>query len=61
VITRDGVPVADVTAHKPKGGINFERGRAYLKSLGIDNFVTYISPDFDDPLPEDYLITPEKE
>lgn len=63
VITRDGVPVADVTAHKPvpTGGIDFERGQAYLKSLGIDNIVEYISPDFDDPLPEDFLITPEKE
>jgi prevent-host-death family protein len=61
VITRGGVPVADVIAHKPAGGIDFERGRAYLKSIGIDNIVEYIAPDFDEPLPEDFLITPEKE
>jgi prevent-host-death family protein len=63
MITRDGVPVADVTAHKPvpTGGIDFERGRAYLRSIGIDNYVTYIAPDFDDPLPEDFLTTPERD
>ena len=58
-ITRDGVPVIDLVKHVPKkGGINWAGLAAYKKSKGIDKFVSWISPDFDDPLPEDFLITP---
>ncbi len=61
VITRDGKPVADVVAHKErKGGINWDALDAYKKKHGITKFVEYIPEDFDDPLPEDFLITPEK-
>ena len=58
-ITRDGTPVVDLVKHIPKkGGINWAGLAAYKKSKGIDKFVSWISPDFDDPLPEDFLITP---
>jgi hypothetical protein len=46
---------------KQKSGIDFERGDAYLKSLGVDRLVTWVAPDFDDPLPEDFLIAPESD
>ena len=64
-ITRNGRPVVDMvpseTAPKPKSGIDWEAGRKFLESQGIapGNFFTYIASDFDDPLPEDFLITPE--
>lgn len=59
IVTRHGKPVADIVPHVPqKGGIDFAAGKAYLKSLGVENAVSYIAPDFDDPLPEDFLITP---
>ena len=59
VLTRHGKPVADLVAHKPKkGGINWEALAAYKKKHGITRVVTFISDDFDDPLPEDFLITP---
>ena len=66
-ITRNGVPVIDMVPSaagslpKKKGGIDWEAGRKYLQSQGIGpgKLVTHISPDFDDPLPEDFLITPE--
>ena len=61
VITRDGKPVADLVPHARKGGIDFERGRKFLESRGVTKLVTYIAPDFDAPLPEDFLITPEPE
>jgi prevent-host-death family protein len=60
-ITRNGLPVVDMVPHVKKGGIDFERGDAYLRSLGVDRSIAWISPDFDDPLPEDFLITPEKD
>jgi prevent-host-death family protein len=60
-ITRNGKPVADLVPHKRKAGIDLEAGDRYLRSLGVDRFVSYIAPDFDDPLPKDFLITPEKD
>jgi prevent-host-death family protein len=58
VVTRNGKPVLDLVPHKPKGGLDFEAGEAYLRALGVTQLVSYISDDFDDPLPEDFLITP---
>jgi len=61
VLTRDGQPDADLIAHvphPPRGGIDFEAGRAWLKARGINHFITYIADDFDDPLDEDFLIRP---
>lgn len=58
VITRNGKPVADVTAHKGRRGINWEAIEQWKKDRGVDRLVTYIAPDFDDPLPEDFLSTP---
>ncbi len=59
VITRDGEPVADLVIHKKKPkGINWEGLREYKRKHGIGRVVEYIPADFDDPLPEDFLITP---
>lgn len=57
-LTRNGKPVADIVPHKEKGGINFEAGRAYLRSIGVADPFPYIADDFDEPLPENFLITP---
>jgi prevent-host-death family protein len=61
-ITRDGTPVADVVKHVPKKkGVNWEALRAYKREHGITRVVEWIAPDFDDPLPEDFLITKNAE
>lgn len=41
-----------------KRRIDWEAGQAYLRSKGIENAVPYIAEDFDDPLPEDFLLRP---
>lgn len=59
VITRHGKPVADLIAHQEKKtGINLEAMRAYKKANGIGRLVDFIPEDFDDPLPEDFLLKP---
>jgi prevent-host-death family protein len=58
VITRNGKPVADLVPHKKKGGLDFEALERFKKERGIDKIVTHVSPDFDDPLPEDFLLRP---
>jgi antitoxin (DNA-binding transcriptional repressor) of toxin-antitoxin stability system len=57
-ITRNGKPIVDIVRHKTKGGLNLEAGREYLRKLGVTELVSYIADDFDEPLPEDFLITP---
>ena len=64
IVTRDGKPVLDLVPHSTTqpvaktGGLDFEGGRRYLAEKGIAKFATYIAPDFDDPLPEDFLLQP---
>ena len=59
VITRDGKPVADLTVNKAeRRGINWEGLREYKRQHGIGRVVEYIPDDFNEPLPEDFLITP---
>jgi prevent-host-death family protein len=57
-ITRNGKPVLDLVPHKKKGGLNWEAGEAYLRKIGVKELVTYVADDFDDPLPEDFLLQP---
>ena len=58
VVTRNGKPVLDLVPHRRMGGVNFEGGRAYLRSIGIGDPFPHVSDDFDDPLPEDFLVEP---
>jgi prevent-host-death family protein len=59
VLTRHGKPVADIVPHQEKKvGINWQALAEYKKAHGIDKVFTFIAPDFDEPLPEDFLITP---
>jgi prevent-host-death family protein len=59
VITRNGKPVADVVPHeRRKGGVDFEGLERWKRENGIETIVRDIPADFDDPLPEDFLITP---
>ena len=58
VVTRNGKPVLDLVPHRRRGGLDLEAGRAYLRAQGISNPVPYISEDFDEPLPEDFLLRP---
>jgi prevent-host-death family protein len=57
-VTRNGKPAFDIVPHKKRGGTDWEAGERYLREHGVDRLVSWVSPDFDDPLPEDFLITP---
>lgn len=58
VVTRNGKPILDLVPHKAPGGISWEGIRAYKQAHGIDTFFGSIPDDFDDPLPEDFLLRP---
>jgi len=59
VITRNGKPVAEVVPHaERKKGLNPEGYERWKKEAGVERIVAHVAPDFDDPLPEDFLIRP---
>ncbi|MDX2287890.1 MAG: type II toxin-antitoxin system prevent-host-death family antitoxin [Hyphomicrobiaceae bacterium] len=58
VVTRQGKPVLDLVPHRSKAGVDVEAGRRFLVERGLSKTVSAISDDFDDPLPEDVLVTP---
>lgn len=58
VVTRNGKAAFDMVPHKPGGGLNLEAGRKFLRDRGIKEVFSYVAEDFDDPLPEDFLIRP---
>jgi prevent-host-death family protein len=57
-VTRNGKPAFDMVPHKKKGGLDLEALRAYKREHGIERFFGDIPADFDDPLPEDFLLKP---
>ena len=61
-VTRNGKPVFDIVpredATQRKGGIDWAAMQASMRDRGITNPVPYIADDFDDPLPEDFLLRP---
>ncbi|RYG85198.1 MAG: type II toxin-antitoxin system prevent-host-death family antitoxin [Alphaproteobacteria bacterium] len=57
-VTRNGKPVMELVPAKKQGGIDWEGLEAYKRENGITHFFGDIPADFDDPLPEDFLITP---
>ncbi|HEY5721343.1 MAG TPA: type II toxin-antitoxin system prevent-host-death family antitoxin [Allosphingosinicella sp.] len=58
VITRNGKPIAELGPHKKSGGIDWEAMRRWKKERGLPEIVAVMSEDFDDPLPEDFLLRP---
>jgi antitoxin (DNA-binding transcriptional repressor) of toxin-antitoxin stability system len=62
VVARDGEPVLDVVPRagsgKCRSGLDLACRAAFKRVHGIDKIVTYNAPDFDDPLPVVFLITP---
>lgn len=57
-VTRNGKPILDLVPYRKKGGVNLAAGQAYLRERGITNPFPYIADDFDEPLPEDFLLRP---
>ena len=58
VVTRNGAPVFDMTPHRPKKGLRLEALEEIKREFGTDSLVNFIADDFDDPLPEDFLLRP---
>jgi prevent-host-death family protein len=58
VVTRNGKPAFDLVPHKQKGGVDLTAGDEFLRTRGIKEAFPYVADDFDDALPEDFLLRP---
>jgi prevent-host-death family protein len=58
VVTRNGKPIFDLVPHRKKGGLDLEALREFNREHGLSTIFAYVSEDFDEPLPEDFLIRP---
>jgi prevent-host-death family protein len=56
VVTRNGRPVLDLVPHQTRKGIRFEAIEKFKRKHRIKTIVSYIADDFDDPLPENFLL-----
>jgi prevent-host-death family protein len=57
VVTRNGRPVFDLVPHRVASGLRLEAIDAFKERHGIGSIVSFIAGDFDDSLPEDFLLT----
>jgi len=58
VVTRNGKPVFDLVPHRPAAGLRLEAIEEFKRKYGIDQIFGPVAEDFDEPLPEDFLVKP---
>jgi prevent-host-death family protein len=58
IVTRNGSPVLELAPHRPRKGLRLEAIDEFKRKHGIETIVEFITDDFDDPLPEDFLLRP---
>jgi antitoxin (DNA-binding transcriptional repressor) of toxin-antitoxin stability system len=58
VVTRNGSPVFELAPHRPRKGFRLEAIEEFKRKRGIETIVAFTAGDFDDPLPEDFLLRP---
>ncbi len=58
VVTRNGRPIFDLVPHRRSAGLRLGAIDEFKKKHGITTIVAYIADDFDEALPEDFLLQP---
>jgi prevent-host-death family protein len=56
VVTRNGRPAFDLVPHQTRNGLRVEAIDEFKRKYRIKTIVPYIADDFDEPLPEDFLL-----
>jgi prevent-host-death family protein len=58
LVTRNGSPILEFTPHRPRKGLRLGAIDEFKRKHRVEKIVTFIADDFDDPLPEDFLLRP---
>jgi len=56
VATRNGSAVFELAPYRPRRGLRLEAIDKFKRKHGIATIAPFIADDFDDPLPEDFLL-----
>ena len=58
VVTRNGRPVFDLVPHQARKGLRLKAIDEFKRKHKVKTIVSYIADDFDEPLPEEFLLRP---
>ena len=58
IVTRNGSPAFELAPHRPRKGLRPEAIDEFKRKHGIKTIAPFVAEDFDDPLPEDFLLRP---
>lgn len=58
LVTRNGSPILELTPHRPRKGLRLQGIDEFKRKHGLETIVAFIADDFDDQLPEDFLLHP---
>ena len=58
IVTRNGKPILDLVPHPATTGLNLDAVDAFKRKHGIKRIFSNVADDFNDPLPEDFLLKP---
>jgi prevent-host-death family protein len=56
VVTRNGRPAFDLVPHRARKGLRLEAIDEFKRKHRIKTIVPYMADNFDEPLPEDFLL-----
>jgi len=57
-VTCGGKPVMELVPPRLKGGLDLGAAAEFMRQRGIKEWFPYVAKDFDNPLPEDFLLRP---
>ncbi len=55
---RNGRPAFDLVPHQARKGLRLQAIDDFKRKYRVKTIVSYIADDFDEPLPEDFLVRP---
>lgn len=58
LVTRNGRPAFELAPHRRRTGLRLKAIDDFKRKHGLETIVAFIADDFDDPLPEDFLLRP---
>jgi prevent-host-death family protein len=58
VVMRNGRPILDLVPHRARAGLRLEAIGEFKRRHGVETIVSFIADDFDEPLPEVFLLRP---
>jgi prevent-host-death family protein len=60
IVTRNGKPIFDLIPHRKRGGLKLDAIEEFKRKHRLKSIFASVAANFDEPLPEDFLLHPFK-